>query len=70
MGRRRGRDSRLQARAQAKLLEVEERIADLVAIRDNLRAALDAGCDDEHECATIDSCPLPFVEITTREAHA
>ena len=29
-----------------KLLEVETRMADLAAIRDNLRAALDAGCDD------------------------
>ena len=69
VGRQRGRDSSLQARAQAKLVEVEERMADLAAIRDNLRAALAAGCDDLHQCATSDCCPLPFVEITTREAH-
>ena len=69
VGRQRGRDSSLQARAQAKLVEVEERMADLAAIRDNLRAALAAGCDDLHQCATTDCCPLPFVEITTREAH-
>lgn len=67
-GRRRGRDSGLQARAHEKLLEVEARMADLAAIRDNLRAALDAGCDDLHQCATSDCCPLPFVEITTRKA--
>lgn len=66
VGRRRGRDSGLQA----KLLEVEARMADLAAIRDNLRAALDAGCDDLHHCATSDCCPLPFVEIATREARA
>lgn len=67
---RRGRDSGLQARAQDKLLEVEARMADLAAIRDNLRAALDAGCDDLHQCASSDCCPLPFVEITARKADA
>ncbi len=25
-----------------------------------------AGCDDLHECASSDCCPLPFAEITTR----
>jgi DNA-binding transcriptional MerR regulator len=65
VGRRRHRDSGLQARAQAKLVEVEARMADLATIRDNLVVALDAGCDDLHECATSDCCPLPFVEITT-----
>ena len=66
VGRRRGRDSGLQARAQEKLLEIEARMADLAAIRNNLRAALDAGCDDLHQCASSDCCPLPFVEITKR----
>lgn len=71
IGRRhRGRDSGLQARAHAKLLEVEARMADLAAIRDNLRTALDAGCDDLHQCATSDCCTLPFIEITTRKADA
>ena len=40
--RARGRDAGLQARATTKPAEVEERIADLTSIRDNLRAALDA----------------------------
>lgn len=53
-------------RARAKLVEIEARMADLAAIRDNLRTALDAGCDDLHECASSDCCPLPFAEITTR----
>ena len=65
-GRRARADAGLQARAQAKLAEVEERIADLVTIRDNLRAAVDAGCDDLIACAGTDCCPIPFATITVR----
>ena len=65
VGRRRGRDNGLQSRAQAKLEEVEARIADLAMIRDNLVAALDAGCDDLHVCASTDCCPIPFGELGT-----
>jgi DNA-binding transcriptional MerR regulator len=69
--RRRGRDADagLQERARAKLAEVEERIADLHTIRDTLRAALDAGCDDLVACASSDCCPIPFATITTRPLH-
>jgi len=63
-GRRRGRDQGLQSRARTKLVEVEERLADLAIIRDSLRAAIDAGCDDLHACAGNDCCPIPFYEIT------
>jgi DNA-binding transcriptional MerR regulator len=63
VGRRRGRDSGLQARASAKLAEIEDRINDLQLIKANLVAALDAGCDDLHECATSDCCPIPFVDL-------
>ena len=69
MGRHRhGRspDAGLQAQARIKLVEIEERIADLTTIRENLRTALDAGCDDLTVCATTDCCPLPFVAITSR----
>jgi DNA-binding transcriptional MerR regulator len=62
-------DAGLQARAQAKLIEVEERIADLVTIRDNLRAALDAGCADLIACAADDCCPIPFGTLTTRSVR-
>jgi len=62
-GKRRGRTTRLQDRAREKLLEVEARMADLETIRDNLVAAIAAGCDDLHVCATSDCCPLPFAEI-------
>lgn len=68
-GRPRGRTPGLQARATDKLVEVEARIADLITIRDNLRAAVDAGCDDLHQCATSDCCPLPFEPIGARPPH-
>jgi DNA-binding transcriptional MerR regulator len=62
----RQRDAGLQERASAKLAEVEERIADLLTIRDNLRAALDAGCADLIECAGNDGCPIPFEILSDR----
>ena len=57
----------MHARAQAKLAEVEERIADLVTIRENLRAAVDAGCADLIECAGSECCPIPFSTISVRQ---
>ena len=55
----------LQVRAAAKLAEVEAKLADLAVIRDTLRAALDAGCDDLMVCAESECCPLPFVELVS-----
>lgn len=46
------------AAAQAGLAEVERRITDLLAVRDTLRAALDAGCADLTACAAEPDCPL------------
>lgn len=66
VGRRHGQAPDLRVRAHEKLAEVESRLADLETIRANLLAALEAGCDDLHVCATIDCCPLPFAEIATR----
>ncbi len=63
VGRRRGRDSGLQAQAREKIYEVEARIADLRLIKANLTAALEAGCDDLHRCAGSDCCPITFHEI-------
>lgn len=63
VGRRRGPEADLQIRAREKLVEVEQRIADLIAIRASLVAAIDAGCKDLHECAGNECCPIPFVEI-------
>jgi len=59
-------DTGLQAQATQKLMEIEERIADLETIRENLRTALDAGCDDLTVCAETECCPLPFAQITIR----
>jgi DNA-binding transcriptional MerR regulator len=53
-------DTGLQARMQTKLAEVETKIADLTTIRDTLREAMIAGCDDLSACAGSNSCPLPF----------
>ncbi len=56
-------DAGLRARAQAKLAEVEAKIADLQVIAGNLRAATDAGCDDLITCAGQSCCPIPFAII-------
>jgi DNA-binding transcriptional MerR regulator len=61
-------DAGLQQRAREKLVEVEERIADLVTIRENLSAAIDAGCDDLVACASAECCPIPFTAITIHPA--
>jgi DNA-binding transcriptional MerR regulator len=58
--RHRGPDAGLHARAQAKLVDIEQKIADLVVIRDTLREAVAAGCDDLVACAHSSCCPLPF----------
>ena len=57
-------DLLLAPSAAEKLVEVQDRIGDLVAIRDNLTAALDAGCDDLLACAAAQCCPIPFEAIT------
>lgn len=54
------REPGLQARAAAKLAEVQQRIEDLQAIAATLRTAVDAGCDDLAACADSPCCPLPF----------
>jgi DNA-binding transcriptional MerR regulator len=56
----------LQSRTEAKLAQVDQKIADLQVIRASLVAARDAGCDDLLQCAESDLCPIPFVQIATR----
>lgn len=56
----------LQSRAQAKLVEINQKIVDLEVIRDSLIAAREAGCDDLVQCAEEECCPIPFVQIGTR----
>jgi DNA-binding transcriptional MerR regulator len=57
------------ARAETKLAEVEAKIADLHVIRDTLRAAITAGCNDLIACSQSDCCPLPFTELAQGEHH-
>ena len=56
----------LQSRTDAKLAEINDKIADLEVIRDSLIAARDAGCDDLIQCVDEECCPIPFVQIGTR----
>ncbi|MCE7004593.1 MerR family transcriptional regulator [Kibdelosporangium philippinense] len=56
-------DTGLQARATTKLADVEAKITDLIIIRDTLRTALAAGCDDLIACSRTTSCPIPFSDI-------
>ncbi|MEV0338486.1 MerR family transcriptional regulator [Nocardia sp. NPDC050713] len=68
----RGRaDAGLQARAAAKLAEVDAKLAELTAVRDTLRAALAAGCDDLLACSESPCCPVPFdTEVGHRTTRA
>ncbi|MFF2083149.1 MerR family transcriptional regulator [Nocardia sp. NPDC058176] len=59
VGRRRT-DAGLHARAARKLSEVDAKLAELTAVRDTLRAALAAGCDDLLVCSETPCCPVPF----------
>lgn len=59
----------LHQRAQAKLAEVETRIADLHTIRAALTDAIEAGCDDLTACAASPNCPLPFAELADEDRH-
>ncbi|MBF4997149.1 MerR family transcriptional regulator [Nocardia sp. BSTN01] len=54
------RDAGLRARARAKLAEVDAKLAELGAVRDTLRAALAAGCEDLLACSETRSCPVSF----------
>jgi MerR family mercuric resistance operon transcriptional regulator len=63
-------DSGLRARAQAKLVEVHAKIADLETIAGALRSAVDAGCDDLITCAGEPCCPIPFATIAVGDPDA
>lgn len=48
----------LHARAVAKLTEVDAKLAELTSMRDTLRAAVAAGCEDLRECDESPCCPI------------
>jgi DNA-binding transcriptional MerR regulator len=56
----------LQARAQAKIAEVDARIADLTTIRQALAQVVAARCDSLTHC-TCPDCPLPFADLAHDE---
>ena len=56
----RHRGDGLAERARLKLIEVEERIADLTVVAGALRQTIEAGCADLVGCAQADCCPIPF----------
>lgn len=56
-------DAGLATRIADKLAEVDRRIADLEVIRETLRDAMAAGCDDLQECAASPGCPIPFAGL-------
>jgi MerR family mercuric resistance operon transcriptional regulator len=49
---------------------VEQKIDDLVVIRDTLRQAVEAGCDDLVTCAGTQGCPLPFADLAEGSTSA
>ncbi|WP_280218470.1 MerR family transcriptional regulator [Nocardia neocaledoniensis] len=57
---RRRADSVLRARVTDKLAEVDAKLAELSEVRDTLRAALAAGCEDLLACSESPECPVPF----------
>ncbi|MEV4004963.1 MerR family transcriptional regulator [Actinomadura sp. NPDC049753] len=63
------RDGGLMERARLKVIEVEERIADLEVIRSALHEAINAGCDDLMTCADQPCCPLPFAELVRPDSE-
>jgi MerR family mercuric resistance operon transcriptional regulator len=54
------RDAGLRTRARVKLAEVDAKLAELGAVRDTLRAALAAGCEDLLTCSETPACPVSF----------
>ena len=46
-----------------RVIEVNERIADLTVIRTALQQTIEAGCRDLIECAEAGCCPLPFAQL-------
>jgi DNA-binding transcriptional MerR regulator len=61
-GRRRHPAPDLRQRAIEKITEIDQRIADLTAIRGALSEVIDAHCDSITNCTCAD-CPIPFLTI-------
>jgi MerR family transcriptional regulator, mercuric resistance operon regulatory protein len=64
VGSHRGPRPGLRDRAQAKLAEVDAKIAALGEIRATLVEVIDAGCSDLATCSCSPACPIPFAALT------
>ncbi|MEV5652438.1 MerR family transcriptional regulator [Nocardia sp. NPDC052254] len=67
---RRRTDAGLRSRVGDKLAEVDAKLVQLTAVRDTLRAALAAGCEDLLACSESPSCPVPFDGVATAGSSA
>ncbi|GAA0995845.1 MerR family transcriptional regulator [Acrocarpospora macrocephala] len=67
-GRRGHPSADLRERAEAKLAEIERRIADLATIRDALNQVVAARCDSLTHCTCAD-CPLPYAELAEEQTR-
>jgi len=65
-GRRRHPSPNLRGRAISKIAEIDQKIADLTAIRTTLTEVVDARCDSLTNCTCAD-CPIPFLTIGTAD---
>lgn len=65
-GRRRHPSPDLRERAIGKIAEIDQKIADLTAIRTTLSEVVDARCDSLTNCTCAD-CPIPYLTIGTAE---
>jgi DNA-binding transcriptional MerR regulator len=65
-GRRRHPTPDLREGAISKIAEIDQKIADLTAIRTTLADVVDARCDSLTNC-TCPDCPIPFLTIGTAE---
>lgn len=64
--RHKSADPALQQAITAKIIDIDQRIADLRAVRASLLAAITAGCEDLTVCAGTPACPLPFMQLDRR----
>ena len=62
-------DPGLQARAAAKIAQIEAKIKDLAVIRDSLQQAVAAGCDGPIACVGSTCCPIPFTDLFRSKGH-
>jgi MerR family transcriptional regulator, mercuric resistance operon regulatory protein len=53
----------LHRRAEAKVAEIDAKIAQLARVRQALLAVLDADCDSLTDCSCGLGCPLPDLEV-------